>query len=195
MRPTAGQNHEWRGPMRRFALVVGIVVALGLGAVPSAVAADPDVNHFTITESFTDGDFCGTGQAVDISIFARTTEFLALNQPVDYRQVNQGKVVYTNPQNGATVIRHFAGPISDTIISGDPQGVHTRELTVSGLSGLLRTADGVVVLGAGYIVFHEVFNGEEFVSREIVVNRGPHPNLESDLALFCEVMTVALGLS
>lgn len=181
--------------MRRFALVVGIVVALGLGGAPSAVAAEPGVNHFTITESFTDGDFCGTGQAVDVSISIRGTEFLSPNQPVGYRNVSQGNVVYTNPQNDTTVIRHFAGPVSDTIISGDPQGVNTHELIVSGLSGQVRTAGGSVLLGAGYIVFHEVFNGDEFVSREIIVNRGPHPNLESDLALFCDVVTDALGLS
>jgi hypothetical protein len=150
---------------------------------------------FTITESFTDGDFCGTGQAVDISVSVKGTEFLAPNQPVDYRNVSQVNVVHTNPQNGATVLRHAAGPISDTTISGDPEGVHTHELTVRGLSGQLRTADGVVLLGAGYVVLHEVFNGDEFVSREIVVNRGPHPNLESDLVLFCDVMTDALGLS
>ncbi|HEU4947913.1 MAG TPA: hypothetical protein VFT31_12230 [Kribbella sp.] len=182
--------------MRRFALVVGIVVALGLGAVPSAVAANPDVNHYTITESFTDGDFCGTGQAVETSVFARVTEFLAPNQPVDYRNVTEGNVVYTNPQNGATVIRHFAGPVSDTIISGDPEGVHTQEITVIGLVLLLRTADGGVLMrNAGYLVLHEVFNGDEFVSREVVVDKGPHPNAESDLTLFCDLTTDALGLS
>jgi hypothetical protein len=181
--------------MRRFALVVGIVVALGLGAVPSAVAANPDVNHFTITESFTDTDFCGTGQPVDTSVSVKGTAFLAPNQPVDSRNVTQVNVVYTNPQTGATVLRHAAGPVSDTIISGDPEGVHTIEITVRGLVGLLRTADGVVMLGAGYLVLHEVFNGDEFVSREIVVDKGPHPNAESDLVLFCEVTTDALGLS
>ena len=181
--------------MRRFALVVGIVAALGLGAVPSAVAANPEVMHFTFTESFTDGDFCGTGQAVDIALSVKGTEFLAPNQPVDSRNVTQVNVVYTNPENDATVLRHAAGPVSDTIISGDPEGVHTVETTVRGLSGPLRTADGVVLLGAGYLVLHEVFNGEEFVSREIVVNKGPHPNAESDLALFCDVTTDALGLS
>jgi hypothetical protein len=181
--------------MRRFALLVGFVVALGLGAAPPAFAANPDVNHFTIEESFTDPDFCGTGQPVETSISVKGTEFLAPNQPVDNRNVSQVKVVYTNPQNGATVIRRAAGLVSDTIISGDPEGVNMHELTVSGLSGLLRAADGVVVLGAGYIVFREVFNGDQFVSREIVVNRGPHPNLESDLALFCDVTTDALGLN
>jgi hypothetical protein len=132
---------------------------------------------------------------VDTSISVKGTEFLAPNQPVDYRNVTVVDIVYTNPQNDATVLRHAAGPFSETIISGDPEGVHTVERTASGLQGLPRTADGVVVLGAGNLVLHEVFNGEEFVSREIVVNRGPHPNIESDLVLFCEVTTDALGLS
>ena len=180
--------------MRRFALVVGIVVALGLGAVPSAVAANPGVNHFTITESFTDPDFCGTGQAVETSISVKGTEFLAPNQPVDSRNVTQVNVVYTNPENGATVLRHAAGPVSNTIISGDPEGVHTVETTVRGLSGLLRTADGVVVLGAGYLVLHEVFNGDEFVSQEIIINNGPHPEADNDFDLFCGVVTEALGI-
>lgn len=180
--------------MRRFVLVVGIVVAVALGSMPSAVAANPEVNRFTITDSFTENNFCGSGQAVDVSITVKGTEFLAPNQPVDYRNVAETTVVYTNPENGATVVRHAAGPVSQTIVSGDPEGVHTVELVVSGLSGLLRTADGAVLLGAGYIVFRETFNGEEFISREILIDRGPHPNLESDLAFFCEVMTDALGL-
>jgi hypothetical protein len=181
--------------MRRFALLVGFVVALGLGAAPSAFAANPEVNRFSFTESFTDPDFCGTGQPVETSISVKGTEFLAPNQPVDFRNVTNVTVVYTNPENDVTVVRHAAGPTSSTLISGDPEGVHTLEITVSGLSGLLRTGDGVVLLGAGQLVFREVFNGEEFVSREILVNRGPHPNLESDLALFCEVTTEALGLN
>ncbi|TCN39573.1 hypothetical protein EV644_103345 [Kribbella orskensis] len=181
--------------MRRFALVVGIVVALGLGAVPSAVAANPGVIHFTMTDSFTDPNFCETRHAVDTAISIKQTTFLAPNQPVDVRSVGVVDFVYTNPQNNATVFRHQAGQFSETIISGDPQGVHTVERTVTGLSGHLHTTDGVVLLGAGNLVLHEVFNGDEFVSREIVVNRGPHPNIESDLVLFCEVATAALGLN
>jgi hypothetical protein len=181
--------------MRRFALVIGIIVALGLGSVPSAVAANPGVNRFTFTESSTDLNFCGTGEPVDVFATVKVTEFLSPNQPVGYRNVAEVTVVYTNPENGATVVRHAAGPLSQTIVSGNPEGVHTVELVVTGLSGQLRTADGTVLLGAGNIVFRETFNGEEFISREILVNRGPHPNLESDLALFCEVTTAALGLT
>jgi hypothetical protein len=73
--------------------------------------------------------------------------------------------------------------------------MHTVETTIRGLSGQLRTADGVVLLGAGNLVLYEVFNSDEFVSREIVVDKEPHHNIESDLALFCDVTTNALGLS
>jgi hypothetical protein len=183
--------------MRRFTLLIGIAVAaLAFGGVPSAVAANPDVNHFTFSDSFTDDDFCGTGQTVDVSVFVRGTEFFSPNQPVDYRNVTEGNNVFTNPLNGATVINHFAGPFSDTIISGDPEEVHTHELTFKGLPELLRTDHGgVLTRDAGYIVFHVVDNGDEFISSEIVVDRGPHPDAESDFTLFCHVMTSALGLS
>ncbi len=182
--------------MRRFTLLFGIVVAaLVLGGAP-AVAANPEVNHFTISDSFTDGNFCGTGQAVDISVFIQGTEFLTPNQPVDYRNVAEGNVVYTNPLNGATVVDHFAGTFSDTIISGDPEGINTHERTFNGLIHLYRTEhDGVLYQGAGYIVVHEVHNGDEVVSTEIVVDRGPHPDAESDFTLFCDTIPSALGLS
>ena len=183
--------------IRRFTLLLGVVVAaLALGAAPSAVAANPEVNHFTFSDSFTDDDFCGTGQTVDISSVGRGTEFLAPNQPVDFWVVMEGNNVYTNPLNGATVIQHFATHSSDTIISGDPDGMHTSEFTIKGQPEVFRTEHGGVLLReAGYIVFHVVNNGDEFVSSEIVVDRGPHPDAESDFTLFCDVMTSALGLS
>ena len=183
---------------RTLGLAAGLAMvgSMSLAAVPSALAANPDVNHFTFSDSFTDDDFCGTGQTVNISVFVRGTEFFAPNQPVDYRNVTQGNNVFTNPLNGATVINHFAGPFSDTIISGDPEGLHTHEFTNKGLPEMLRTEHGgVLIRDAGYIVFHQVDNGDEFVSSEIVVNRGPHPEAESDFTLFCDVMTDALGLS
>ena len=48
---------------------------------------------------------------------------------------------------------------------------------------------------AGYLVFHQVFNGDELVSTEIVVDKGPHPNAGSGFTLFCDLTTEALGLS
>jgi hypothetical protein len=182
--------------MRRFALSLGIVVAaLALVALP-AVAANPEVNHFEFSDEFTDTDFCGTGMTVDISVAGHGTEFFAPNQPVDYRNTTVGNVVFTNPLTGDTVIQHFAGPLSDTTISGDPEGLHVHEIVVRGLPELFRAEHGgVLTRDAGYVVLRQTFDGDEFISAEIVVIRGPHPELESDFELFCEVMTEALGLS
>jgi len=184
--------------MRRFALLLGIIVAaFALGGVPSAVAANPGVHHFTDTGSFTDDNFCETGQAVDVSVSIHGTEFLAPNQPVDYRNTGVGDIVFTNPSNGATVIDHFAGNFSETLISGDPAGLHTVERTFNGLIHSYRTDSGVLYRGAGYVVVHvdrDVLPNGEVVdlSTEIVVDRGPHPDVESGFTLFCDVIVPAL---
>jgi hypothetical protein len=180
-------------------LLLGIIVAaFALGGAQSAVAANPGVSHFAVTFPDTAPDFCRTGRTVDLVVSIKATMFSAPNQPVDSRSNAEVNVVYTN---GATVLRHSAGPVSDKLISGDPAGMHTVETTAKGLSGQLRTADGVVLLGAGYLVLHEVFNGEQFLSRTIVVDKGPHPNIETDLVhqtdlvFFCDAATAALGLN
>jgi len=61
-------------------LLLGIIVAaFALGGLPSAVAANPGVNHRILTDSFTDGDYCETGQALDVSFSVRVAEFSAPN--------------------------------------------------------------------------------------------------------------------
>jgi hypothetical protein len=183
--------------MRRFALSLGIVVAaLVLVALPAAIAANPQVNHFEFSDTFSDDDFCGTGMTVDISVAGHGTEFFAPNQPVEYRNHVVGNTVFTNPLNGKTVISHFANTFSDAIISGDPEGLHVHEFTFKGLPEMLRTkGGGVLIRDAGYLIFHQTDDGDEFISIEIFVSKGPHPDAESDFELFCEVMTDALGLS
>jgi hypothetical protein len=182
--------------MRRFPAFLGIVAAFVLSVAPATIAANPEVNHFEFSGSFTDPDFCGTGMAVDISFAGHGTEFFAPNQPVDYWQTVVGNTVFTNPLNGNTVINHFANTFSDLTISGDPEGLHTHEFSFKGLPELLRTEHGaVLVRDAGYLIFHQTFDGDEFISSEIVLDKGPHPDAESDFEIFCEVMTSALGLS
>jgi hypothetical protein len=91
-------------------LLLGIIVAaFALGGLPSAVAANPGVNHVIHEDSFTDTDYCETGQAVDVSFSVRITEFSAPNQPVDTRIIQQGTVVLTNPLNGGPLADEKAG--------------------------------------------------------------------------------------
>jgi hypothetical protein len=108
---------------------------------------------------------------------------------------DSGTTVFSNPDNGRAVITHAAGPASVTLISGDPDGLHVEEFTYRGLVEQVRMKQGALLLrDAGYIVFHNTFDGDEFISSEIVIDRGPHPDAESDFELFCEVTTAALGI-
>jgi hypothetical protein len=177
-------------------LIIGIAVAtLVLGAAPAAQAANPDVNRFISSNSLTDPDFCGTGQAVDINGSVSVVEFLSPNH-VDYAQAVQGKVTLTNPETGATVINQFAGRSTDLfVVSGDPEGIHTREFTQIGLGEQWRLENGgVLTLDAGYLAVLETWNGDQYLSAEYVINKGPHPDADSDFALFCQVIPDALGL-
>jgi hypothetical protein len=184
--------------MRRFALSLGIVVAaLALVALPAAVAANPEVNHFEFSGTFTDNNFCGTGMTITGSFAGHGTEFLAPNKPVDFWNTSVGKIHFTNPLSGDAVIIHFAGPFLAKIISGDPEsGTFVEEITNIGLPELIRAEHGgVLTLDAGIIGFRNTFVNDELVSSEILFIKGPHPNAESGFTLFCEVMTDALGLS
>jgi hypothetical protein len=184
--------------MRRFAAFVSALAAASLTIVPgSAPAANPTVNHFTDSGTFTDNDFCGTGKTVNGSFAVTVTEFLTPNQSnTDYRNTSEGNNYFTNPANGNTIIVHFAGPYTATLVSGTPTGAHTELDTNKGLPEQIKTAQGTVLTrDAGYIQFLNTFDSNgNFVSGQIVIDRGPHPEAEQDFALFCNVATSALGL-
>jgi hypothetical protein len=183
--------------MRRFAVLVSALAVVGLTVVPaSALAANPTVNHFTDSGTFTDNDFCGTGKTVNGSFSTRVTEFLTPNQPgTDYKNTSQGKTYLTNPANGNTIIIHFAGQFTAKVVSRTATG-YTELDTNVGAPEVIRTAHGgVLTRDAGYIQFLNTFdNNNNFVSGQIVINRGPHPEAEQDFELFCKVATTALGL-
>ena len=53
---------------------------------------------------------------------------------------------------------------------------------------------GVLLRDAGYVVTRDTFDGDELIDQEILVNKGPHPDLESGFELFCETVVPALGI-
>jgi hypothetical protein len=182
--------------MRRFTVSLAlVVVGLALVALPTALAANPNVQHFDFSGSFTDPDFCGTGTAINISFSGHGTDFLAPKK-ADFRSVVVGNTIFENPLTGDSVRQHFANQFRDTIISGDPEGLHVHEFVVKGLPELFKLQrGGVLTRDAGMIVFHSTQMGEgEEISLEIVRVSGPHPAAESDFTLFCELMPEALGI-
>lgn len=180
--------------MRHLALLVGIAAAsLVLGAAPAVQAASNN-EHFAHTESFTEPDFCGTGQVVEVTVTAQGTRFFAPNEPnVDFAQNTRVSVTWTNPDTGATVIGHVANRFIVGTVSGDPAGIHIDEVTWHGLEHFRLDGGGVLITNAGDFTLTEAWNGDDFLSGEITVNNGPHPTFEDD-ELFCAVVTAALGL-
>jgi len=188
-----GKGRQLRQLIPRVGLVF---VTLALALVPASLAANPTVNHFTDSGTFTDNDFCGTGETVNGSFAVRVTEFLTPNQAsTDYRNTAEGKTYVTNPANGNTVIVHFAGPFTAKVISSTANGFTELDTNI-GLPEQIKTAQGSVLSrDAGYIQFENTFDSDgNFVSGQIVIDRGPHPEAEQDFALFCNVVTSALGL-
>jgi hypothetical protein len=62
-------------------------------------------------------------------------------------------------------------------------------------SRLRELAHGrVLIRDAGYVVIRQTIEDDEIVDQEVLINKGPHPDLDSGFELFCEVMPEALGI-
>jgi hypothetical protein len=178
---------------RRSGVAVSVAL-VALAGASAALGADQQVNHERIVESFVEPDFCGTGQDINIAVDIRLTQWFAPHR-ADYKETATGKATFTNPSTGDVVLNRFAGQTSVVNVSGDPEGDHVQDVTVKGVPELIKPLrGGVLSRDAGQVVLRQTIEGGEVVDNEILVNKGPHPDLESDFELFCQVMTPALGL-
>ena len=102
----------------------------------------------------------------------------------------------TNPATGKSIVISSAGLVSGPApIVDEEAGTITFLTSFKGLPEKIQTKHGPVLLrDAGFVTFADTFDLEtgEFISSEVTVNRGPHPDLDSDFALFCEVVIPAL---
>jgi hypothetical protein len=175
------------------ASIVGVAL-MAVVAAPGALAAGQQHDHFRDVFTDVDDDFCGTGQRIDIAGNVLVNEWQAPHK-ADFKQTASGKITLTNPLTGDTAVSRFAGPTWVVNISGDPEGDHVQQVTVKGLPELWKLAHGsVLIRDAGYVVLVQTIEDDEVVDNEVLINKGPHPDLESDFELFCEVMPGALGI-
>jgi hypothetical protein len=168
------------------ALIAALVLpGIALGARPVEQFHD----HFT--DSFSD-EICGI--AVDVDLVITDNFFVYADE--SFRDTASGRITFTNPVNGKSVIQSFAGLVTGSApIIDEAAGTITFVNTFKGLPEKLQTAQGAILTrDAGIITFANTFDLEtgEFISSEIVVNKGPHPEADSDFALLCEVITEAL---
>lgn len=168
------------------ALVTAVV------ALPSAALAAKPVERFhdNFTDTFSD-ELCGIpvdGVATGVDNF-----FLYANE--DFKDTSSVRVTFTNPENGKSIVITNAGQVSGTALVDEAAGTVTFITSFKGLPEKVQTENGSVLLrDAGIAVFTDVFDLDTGapISSDVSI-KGPHPDLESDFVLFCDVVTEALG--
>jgi hypothetical protein len=173
-------------------LLVALVTALVVFPAP-ALAAKPIAQfHDHFTDSFSD-EICGI--AVDVDVVVTDNFFVYADDT--FKDTSSVKQTFTNPANGKSVVLSVAGQITGPPpVVDEEAGTITFLTSYKGLPEKIQTAQGAVLLrDAGIITFADTFDLEtgEFISSETIVNKGPHPEADSDFTLFCEVISGALA--
>jgi hypothetical protein len=174
------------------ALLVGLVTALTV-LPASALGAKPiEQFHDHFTDSFSE-EICGI--PVDTKLVV-TDNFL-LYADESFKDTSSFKSTVTNPANSKSAVISSAGLVSGSApIVDEEAGTITFLTSFKGLPEKIQTNNGPVLLrDAGFVTFADTFDLEtgEFISSEVIVNNGPHPDLDSDFTLFCDVITEALA--
>lgn len=176
---------------RTFGLLLGLVTALAVLA-PSALGAKPvEQFHDHFTDSFSD-ELCGI--PVDATIVV--TDNFSLFADDSFMDRSSFRGTFTNPENGEAVVISNAGLVSGPApIVDEEAGTITFLTNFKGLPEKIQTANGSLLLrDAGFVTFADTFDleTEELISSDVTINNGPHPDLDSDFELFCEVIVPAL---
>ena len=162
-------------------------ILLALLAITLMVAAVVDIRFLREV-------FAEYGIPVDVEIVVTDNFFVYAEE--SFKDMASVRATFTNPANGNSVIVSNAGQVSGPppIIDEDA-GTITFLTNFKGLPEKIQTANGPVLLrDAGFVQFADTFDLEtgDFISSEVVFVKGPHPELDSDFALFCDVISDAL---
>jgi hypothetical protein len=184
------------GGSRSLRVVLVALVAAVVVLPANALGAKPEIFHSHFSDTEDDVDVCGV--TVDLVAEGVFTDKIFFDKEGNFvRFMSTGSATTTlTAENGKSVIIQNAGQFRDVAPLVDEEaGTITFITTFKGLPEKIKTAHGPVLLrDAGIIGFVDTFDLEtgEFISSDIII-KGPHPEAESDFALFCEVITEALG--
>jgi hypothetical protein len=188
---------------RLGALSVVLACGLLLAMVQPAAAQLVERSHEHIVLTIPDDEVCGVPVTTTIDIIGNEQERLAKSGFPLFQLTGRGTVTWTNLATGKSVSFFFAGVTAkDLTVVDNGDGTITLRTAVTGVPEKIRLSDGTIVtMDAGRVVFVSVldYNGtptnvedDEFVSGYIESISGPHPDLESEGALFCDVVVAGL---
>jgi hypothetical protein len=178
-------------------LACGLLLAM----VQPAAAQPIERSHDHIVETFP-GEVCDISVIVSVDIIENILVRLAKSGFPLFQTTGPGTITLTNPETGKSITVRFTGNVKDLTVVDNGDGTITVRTAVTGIPEEVRLSDGTVAIrDVGRVVFATVLNyngtptdveDDEFISQTIESISGPHPDLESDGELFCEVVVPAL---
>ena len=167
------------------ALATALVVAPA-----AALAGKPTKFHDNFTDTFSEV-VCG----IPVDGVATGVDNFFVYPDGSFKDTASVKITLTNPATGKSVQISNKGQVTGTSIVDEAAGTITFVTSFKGLPEQIKTPHGSVLLrDAGIAVFTEVFDlaTGALISSDVSI-KGPHPDLESDFTLFCEVVVPALS--
>jgi hypothetical protein len=167
----------------------GLLALAALLALPGGARSAPPTFHDKLDFTIEDIDICGVVGTLHIT----GTQVVTLGDTT-VKVTGQVTQVFNAP-DGRTAVIKSAGQFTSTFTdNGD--GTITFVDTYKGLPEKIsaRGQGGTETRDAGIISFVttiDINTGE--VTTEVVVQRGPHPEADSDFTLFCDAFLAALG--
>jgi hypothetical protein len=179
--------------MGRVALLSVVVAAIVAVVMPGSGVAAKVVfhSHENFSDTFAD-NICGI-PGMSVARGVDNFQVFADNTIKDNVTLNQ---VFTATASGKSVRIHVAEQFTsndEPIDNGD--GTVTFVQTFKGLPEQLKIKNGPVLSrDAGVVTFTRIFDATTFafISQTVSGEKGPHPDLDSDFAVFCDVLIPAL---
>jgi hypothetical protein len=198
--PGRSSNARSRGA-RLGTLSAVLACGLLLAMVQPAAAQPIERSHEHIVETF-DDVVCDIPVTITIDIIENIHVRLAKSGFPLFQTTGPGPITFTNQATGKSVTVRFTGAVKDLTVVDNGDGTITVRTAFAGIPEEVRLSDGTVAIrDVGRVVFATVLDyndtptdtsDDEFISQTIESISGPHPELESDFELFCEVVVPAL---
>jgi len=185
--------------------VLSVLVAGGvlLAMAQPAAAQLVDRTHQHIVLTIPNDEVCGVPVTTTIDIINNSQERLAHSGFPLFKDTGRGTFTWTNPVTGKSVSNFFAGVSDkDLTVVNNGDGTITLRTAVTGVPEKLILSNGkTVTMDVGRVVFVSVINyngtptdtsDDVLISQSVESISGPHPELQSNFTLFCQVVVPAL---